>query len=365
MSVDLPALGAPISAMKPQRVSSVAAAADSGIDGVRRHSLARQHGGGSGLLRGAFRSADPLGRRALEQFDRHAELRAVVRAGALDLAVGRRRHAARLRPLLQQRLRVTQRTRRLDHALLPIALDQRGGPPVAAVDEQRADQRLANIREDRGAPMAAGLDFRVAEPHRRTEVDRARDIGAGLLAHERGEAPRQLAFGCRREGAEQHVGNNEAEHMIAKKLEPLIAAAAVAPAGKRRAMGERAVEPRMIGEAVADAILEFGDLAGGRADTFAAARRGAAALGCALGTRGAALSFGGIGFRRPVAHRTIVNSRSQRTDHGQRQNAQPRSPSWTEKKMISARTTMFSNGTKPTCEVRLSCELSRLSPIMK
>ena len=44
-------------------------------------------------------------------------------------------------------------------------------------------------------------------------------------------------------------------------------------------------------------------------------------------------------------HRTIVNSRLQRTDQGQRQTSQARSPSGTEKKMICARPTMFSNGT--------------------
>src|SRR5437016_1281252 len=47
----------------------------------------------------------------------------------------------------------------------------------------------------------------------------------------------------------------------------------------------------------------------------------------------------------PAAHRTNVNSRSQRTDQGQRQIIQACSPSRIEKKMIWARPTMFSNGT--------------------
>ena len=42
---------------------------------------------------------------------------------------------------------------------------------------------------------------------------------------------------------------------------------------------------------------------------------------------------------------TIVNSRLQRTDHGQRHTSQARSPSPIEKKMICARPTMFSSGT--------------------
>src|SRR5262249_49141539 len=87
-SVDLPALGTPMSAMKPQRVSPGAApAAGSAIGRVRRHSLPRQHGGGGGLLRRAFRAAGSLGRRALGKLNRHPELGAVVRAGPLDLPV--------------------------------------------------------------------------------------------------------------------------------------------------------------------------------------------------------------------------------------------------------------------------------------
>ena len=42
---------------------------------------------------------------------------------------------------------------------------------------------------------------------------------------------------------------------------------------------------------------------------------------------------------------TIVSNLSQRTDHGQSQNCQAASPSLTEKKMICALPTRFSNGT--------------------
>ena len=45
------------------------------------------------------------------------------------------------------------------------------------------------------------------------------------------------------------------------------------------------------------------------------------------------------------AHLTIVNSRLQRTDHGQLQMCQAGSPSPIEKKMICALPTRFSNGT--------------------
>ena len=78
--------------------------------------------------------------------------------------------------------------------------------------------------------------------------------------------------------------------MIAEKLQPLIACRAVA-SRQRGNMRERALEQILIGKFVADPAFE----------------------------------------RRPVlglaAHLTIVNSLLQRTDTGQRQNCQARSPS--------------------------------------
>src|SRR5512139_695238 len=118
-SVDLPALGAPISAMKPQRVSAV-----SSIELVRGHPDAREHGGGRGLFGGALRRAEAFRRRAAGQYHGDVEFRIVMRAGACELAIGRRRQPARLRPLLQQGFRIAQRAKRLEHALLPERLDQ-------------------------------------------------------------------------------------------------------------------------------------------------------------------------------------------------------------------------------------------------
>jgi len=46
-----------------------------------------------------------------------------------------------------------------------------------------------------------------------------------------------------------------------------------------------------------------------------------------------------------LPQRTILNKRCQRTDHGQRHTCQACAPSPIEKKMISARPMMFSNGT--------------------
>src|SRR5262245_44548563 len=79
ISVDLPTLGTPSSAIKPQRVPASGSGrmpASSGgggtcflaIDPVRLDTLARQHGGGGGLLGGALGAPEPLRRRAIRQF---------------------------------------------------------------------------------------------------------------------------------------------------------------------------------------------------------------------------------------------------------------------------------------------------------
>src|SRR5688572_11080097 len=120
-SVDLPALGAPIRATKPQCGLSTGATASSsaraGSPGCGRlearpllamgtlfHTLARQHGGGGGLLSRAFGAPDPFGRSAVGKIYRHPELGVVMRPGAADLAINRRRKSTRLRPFLQHGL---------------------------------------------------------------------------------------------------------------------------------------------------------------------------------------------------------------------------------------------------------------------
>src|SRR4051794_29013680 len=72
MSVDLPAFGAPISAMKPQRRSA------SAIRRVHAHAFAREHRGGGRLLGGALRAPDALRRRQCRHIDRDTKFRIVV-----------------------------------------------------------------------------------------------------------------------------------------------------------------------------------------------------------------------------------------------------------------------------------------------
>src|SRR3984893_16627554 len=86
-SVDLPTFGAPINATKPQRVVGGAAALTSAVIAAA-DAFALDHDGGRDLFGGAFAAADAFGRLKPRQIHGDAELRIVVRPGALDLAGG-------------------------------------------------------------------------------------------------------------------------------------------------------------------------------------------------------------------------------------------------------------------------------------
>src|SRR5205807_171822 len=85
ISVDLPALGAPISATKPQRLPSSAGASD--IDAVRAHTFAIEQRGRRGLLCRTLGTAGALGRLAVGQCHVDAKHRAVMRPGPRHFAI--------------------------------------------------------------------------------------------------------------------------------------------------------------------------------------------------------------------------------------------------------------------------------------
>src|SRR5258708_1248892 len=147
-SVDLPTLGAPISATKPQRVATGAASsATSPIIAAAADALAHDHHRCRGLFGGALAAADTFGRRQARQIHRDAKLRIVMRPGALDLAIHRRRQPPALRPFLQHRLGIAQRPPRLAHPLGPVPLDEQRRGRIAAVEKYRAAQRVADVAE--------------------------------------------------------------------------------------------------------------------------------------------------------------------------------------------------------------------------
>src|SRR5437879_3193320 len=145
-SVDLPTLGAPISATKPQRVPAGAASPISAIIAAA-DAFALDHDGGRDLFGGTLAAADAFCGRKPGQLNGHAELRIVVRPGALDLAIHWRRQTLALGPFLQHGLGIAQRAPVLAHPLRPVAHDELGGGGMAAVEIDRADHRLADVAE--------------------------------------------------------------------------------------------------------------------------------------------------------------------------------------------------------------------------
>src|ERR1700682_5175809 len=170
-SVDLPTLGAPISATKPQRVAAVAAgAASSGgssIIGTAGDAFAFDHHGRCDLFGGARPAAAAFGRPEPRQIHRNAKLRIVMRPGALDLAIDRRRQPLALRPFLQHRLGIAPRPPRLAHPLGPVALDELRRGRIAAVEKHRADHRLADVAKPGFGKAGAPSPPRAARGGRR------------------------------------------------------------------------------------------------------------------------------------------------------------------------------------------------------
>src|SRR5882762_3758130 len=258
-SVDLPTLGAPISATKPQRVATGAALSGmSSIVAAAADAFPRNHHGGGDLFGGALAAADAFGRRQTRQVHGHAELRIVMRPGALDLAINRRRQPLALRPLLQHGFGIAQRPPRLAHPLGPVALDElrRGG--IAAVEEHRPDHRLADVAEHGFAQAGAGARADRAELDVVEQPERLRHVSATFLAHELGEPLRQFAFVGIGEGAIQHVGHDQPEHVVAEKFETLVTVAALARGFQRRNVREGGRKQGRIGKFVPDPRLERG-----------------------------------------------------------------------------------------------------------
>src|ERR1700688_3530243 len=221
-SVDLPTLGAPISATKPQRVAAGAASVlRSSVIAAAADAFALDHHRCRNLFRRTLAAADALSRRQPRQVHGDAELRIVMRPGALDLAVNRRRQALALRPFLQHRLRIAQRLPRLAHPLGPVAFDEGRRRAIAAVEKDRADHGLADVAEHGLAQTGAGAGADRATLDVAGHPQRFGDIGAAFLAHEIGEPLRHFALVGVRERPIQHVGHDQPEHVIAEALQAL------------------------------------------------------------------------------------------------------------------------------------------------
>ena len=244
MSVDLPALGAPISATKPQRVSPVVSLR---FSHRRAHPSRASKRRSRGLLGGSLGAAAAFGRLA---FGQHARRPGKPDRDAAPFARLRDRTASAGRAPAP-----IPATRSSDRAAAAPAFAS-GRPNSAPRSLARpcsrrrgTPRRSATRRHRRGSRSAMrppARDFGSAKPQRRPEIDRARHIGAGFAPHQIGEAPRQLALLRLRKGREQHFRDREPEHVIAEEFQPLIAAGAALPL-QRRDMRQRAFQQIGVG----------------------------------------------------------------------------------------------------------------------
>src|SRR6202166_4808360 len=208
-SVDLPTLGAPISATKPQRVAAVAASLSevSSVIAAATNAFTCNHHGCRNLLGGALAAANAFSRVQSRQIHRDPKLRIVMRPGTLDLAIDRGRQPFTLGPFLQHGLGIAQRPPRLAHPLGPVALDELRRSSIAAVEKDRPDHGFANVAEHGFAQACPGRSTNCAELDIVDQPERFRDIGAAFLAHEVGQALGQFAFVGPRISAIKHVGH--------------------------------------------------------------------------------------------------------------------------------------------------------------
>src|SRR5262245_5770031 len=165
--VDLPALGAPMIATKPQRVSASGAAPGSAgwadIGAPLPHTLARQEGGGGRLLGRTLARPLPAGRLAALYPHLGREGGSVVRPLAVDLDVGRQLQALALHPLLQERLGVGRLGRRAAEPRRPVSPHHVTRRLVARLKEDGAKHGFARVGEDCLLVAPAALGLGVAE----------------------------------------------------------------------------------------------------------------------------------------------------------------------------------------------------------
>ena len=141
----MPALGAPTMAAKPARVR----AAHALLSHVQEHRLAAALSASRLVWPAALR------RRQRADLDLDQEDRLVLGAFAADLAVDRQGKSARLRPFLELRLGRPRRGMLAAQPLAPQALDGGRRRLEAGIEEDRAQQRLEHVGQDRGVAGGA------------------------------------------------------------------------------------------------------------------------------------------------------------------------------------------------------------------
>ena len=206
--------------------------------------------------------------------------------------VRRQPPVVRLQPLLERRLVVfRERGVRpgppgfLDQ-IRELPLDERPRRLDPAVEVDRGDQRLVAVGDERVLQASAGLLFPAAENQERAEVDLLPEARQRGRRDDRRLQLRLLPLVVLRELAEQHVGDDEAEHRVAEELHRLVVEdAAAGVLVHARAVRQRVLEQPAVLEAIADAALERLELRAERDDP-ARAVLVAVAVDDPLGVRG-------------------------------------------------------------------------------
>src|SRR5262245_40209573 len=156
--VDLPAFGAPMMAMKPQRVCGITS-----LIGPSANAFAGEQGHGCRLLGGALAGAFATGRFGALDANLGREAGRGLGALARHLDVLRQLEAVALGPLLQCRLGIGGLGRRALEFGPPVGAHHVARLLIAGLQEHRPEQGLAGIGQDRLLVAPTGTGFRFAQ----------------------------------------------------------------------------------------------------------------------------------------------------------------------------------------------------------
>ena len=125
---------------------------------------------------------------------------------------------------------------------------------IAAVDEDRGDNRLAGVGEIGGIFSPAAVFFALGQDQIVAKVQIPSDAFQRLAPDQRAKAPSQFTLAFTGILCVQHFGHHEAKHAVTEKFKPLIGMD-IARDGTR--MHERAGEQLAILKAIKKLRLEF------------------------------------------------------------------------------------------------------------
>ena len=196
----------------------------------------------------------------------------VVRAGGGDNVIFRRFRRAGLQQLLQLALRIfnDRQHAHLAERGAEFAQDEFTRHVEAAVQKNRAEQRLERVRQ-RGRAFPPAVHFLAVAQHQlRAEAERAGVFGQRAAVDELRARLGQRAFV---EGGKffiQLPGEDELQHRVAEKLEPLVVRGSslrfVAAGGRRAAfmcdgrMRQREAQLAFVAKLITETVLKCGKI---------------------------------------------------------------------------------------------------------